>query len=70
MATHAEALTAVDASGGVRALSADPRVRGATAVALVGRGLDRRAVVLGTGGYLEQRGEDAVVLALPFPEPR
>jgi len=66
--THADSVVRIDATGVVETLSDDPRLRGSTAVAVVGSGENRRAVVLGTGGYSEGMGADAVVLALPLAQ--
>ncbi|MBY0422275.1 MAG: hypothetical protein K2Q06_08220, partial [Parvularculaceae bacterium] len=69
LATHRDRVVRVGADGAVATVSDDPRLRGATAVALVGEGAARRAVVLGTGGFSEGLKEDAVVLSIAFPQP-
>lgn len=68
VATHGESVVTVDADGAVAVLSDDPRLRGSTAVAVIGAGERRRVIALGTGGYSEGLGEDAVVAALPVPD--
>jgi hypothetical protein len=67
--THADRVVTIDATGAVATLTTDPRVRGSTAVAVMGDGADRRVIILGTGGFSEDAGEDAVVLAVPLPVP-
>lgn len=67
VATHGESVVAVDPQGGVTTVSDDARLRGSTAVSLIGEGAERRAIVLGTGGFSEGLGAEAVVLAVPLP---
>jgi len=67
LATHADRVVRISATGEVETFSADPRMLGSTAVALQGAGAERRAIVLGTGGFSEGGGADAVVLAVPAP---
>lgn len=67
VATHGESLVAVGPEGGVTTISDDARLLGSTAVALIGEGAERRAVVLGTGGFSEGLGAEAVVLSVPLP---
>jgi sugar lactone lactonase YvrE len=69
VATHGDRIIRVALDGAVTPITDDPRVRGATAVALAGEGADRRLVILGTGGFSEGLGQPAVVLAVPFPAP-
>jgi len=57
----------VNADGRVETFSADPRAQGATAVALIGAGENRKALILGTGGFSAGGSDEAVLLAVPAP---
>lgn len=67
VATHGETVLRVGLNGETSVLTADPRVLGSTAVALVGTGADRKALVLGTGGFTSGGSDEAVLLAVPAP---
>lgn len=67
IATHADRVVKISATGAVETFSNDPRVLGSTAVALSGTGPARRAIILGTGGFSEGGTAEAVVLAAPAP---
>ncbi|MDX2235885.1 MAG: hypothetical protein NW200_15400, partial [Hyphomonadaceae bacterium] len=69
VATHGDRVVRVGADGAVSTVTEDPRVRGSTAVALVGDGAARRLAILGTGGFSEGLGQPAVVLAVALPTP-
>lgn len=69
IATHGAEVVRLSADGEVSSFLQDVRTRGSTAVALIGVGAARKAVILGTGGFAEGAGEDAVVLAVPAPTP-
>lgn len=69
VATHADRVVKIGADGVTTLVTDDPRVRGSTAVALVGEGGARRLVVLGTGGFSEGLTEPAVVLGVSLPAP-
>ena len=66
VSTHGDRVVRVGADGAVSDLTTDARVRGNTALALIGEGERRRAVILGTGGFSEGLGQDAVVLSVPL----
>lgn len=66
VATHGDRVVRVAADGTVATVTDDPRVRGNTAVALLGDGAARQLVVLGTGGLSEGGHEPGVVLSLPL----
>jgi hypothetical protein len=68
VATHGHSVVRVGASQQVTTVTEDPRVRGNTAVAVLGAGATRRVVVLGTGGLSEGGREPGVVLSVPWPE--
>jgi len=67
VATHGDRVVRTAPDGTWTTLTDDRRVLGSTAVAVFGAGPDRRAVVLGTGGFSDGAGEDAVVLSVPLP---
>jgi sugar lactone lactonase YvrE len=66
--THGDRVLKVTADGAQTVLTSDPRVLGNTAVAVTGAGKDRRAIVLGTGGFSEGGKADAAVVSIPLPE--
>jgi hypothetical protein len=68
VATHGDRVVKVDATGNITPLTTDVRVRGNTAVGVIGSGSTRKAVVLGTGGFSEGGKDDATVLAIPLPQ--
>jgi hypothetical protein len=68
VATHGETVLRVSKSGETSVLTKDRRVRGNTAVAVSGAGKDRRAIILGTGGFSEGGKDDAVVIAIPLTD--
>jgi hypothetical protein len=68
MTTHGDRVVRIAANGQTTVLTADPRVLGNTAVAVTGTGKDRRAIILGTGGFSEGGKADAAVVSVPLPE--
>ncbi len=66
VATHGEALIEVSATGEQTVLSRHPAVLGATALAVIGKGADRRVLVLGTGGATIGGKGDASLVSLPL----
>lgn len=66
VATHGHRVVRVSTDGQVTTVTDDPRVRGNTAVALLGSGATRRLVVLGTGGLSEGGRDPGVVLSVPL----
>lgn len=67
LATHGDSILRIAPNGATSVLTNDPRIKGATAVALMGDGAARRAVILGTGGFSAGDSADAVVLSVPAP---
>lgn len=66
--THADRVVRIFPDGAIETLTADPRIKGNTAVAFRGKGEDRTLIILGTGGLSEGLSEPGVVMELPFPE--
>ncbi|MDX2264723.1 MAG: hypothetical protein NW215_07105 [Hyphomicrobiales bacterium] len=68
MTTHSASVVKLDPAGRLHILTDDPRVQGNTAVAITGAGKDRKAIILGTGGFSEGGKADAAVVSVALPE--
>jgi sugar lactone lactonase YvrE len=69
VATHGATIIQITSDGSFTTIFSDERIKGSTAVALLGTGAERQIIVTATGGFSEGLDEDAFVMAVDWPAP-